>query len=128
MPEKKRILIADDDEAVLISLKRLLDFSDFEVRATTEAKDVSTIAKSFKPHLILLDLLLPELGGLEICDILNQDSQTQGIPVIILSAVGNYADIKQAYKLGVIGYVTKPYDFPKLLKEIQKAIDFKEKL
>lgn len=128
MAEKKRILIADDDEVILTSLKKLLVMSGFEVNATTNAKEVSSIVKSFKPHLILLDLLLPDLGGLEICDILNKDEETQGIPIIILSAVGNYTDIRKAYTLGVIGYITKPYEFPRLLKEIQKAIDSKEKV
>lgn len=127
MAEEKRILIADDDEVILTSLKKLLVISGFEVNTTTNAKDVSSLVKSFKPHLILLDLLIPDLGGLEICDILNKDSQTQGIPIIILSGLGNYADIRKAYQLGVIGYITKPYEFPQLLKEIQKAIDFKEK-
>ena len=127
MAEKKRILIADDDEVVLTSLKKLLVISGFEVNVTKNARDISSIVQSFKPQLILLDLLMPDLGGLEICDILNKDSQTQGIPIIILSAVGNYTDIRKAYKLGVIGYITKPYEFPQLLKEIQKAIDSKEK-
>lgn len=128
MAEKKRIFIADDDEVVLTSLKKLLLMSGFEVYATTNSKDVSSMVKSFKPDLILLDLLLPDLGGLEICDILNKDTETQGIPIIILSAVGNYTDIRKAYALGVIGYITKPYEFPRLLKEIQKAIDSKEKI
>jgi len=128
MAEKKRILIADDDEIVLTSLKKLLVISGFEVNTTTNSRSVPAIVKSFKPHLILLDLLIPDLGGLEICDILNKDSQTQGIPIIILSGLGNYADIKKAYELGVIGYITKPYEFPQLLKEIKKAIDFKEKI
>lgn len=127
MAEQKRILIVDDDEVVLTSLKKLLVISGFEVNAAANAKDVSSIAKSFKPHLILLDLLMPDLGGLEICDILNKDSQTQGIPIIVLSAVGNYTDIRKAYKLGVVGYITKPYEFPQLLKEIQEVIDSKEK-
>jgi len=127
MAEKKRILIADDDETVLISLKKLLVISGFEVNAITSSKDIMAIVKSFKPHLILLDLLIPDLGGLEICDILNKDTQTQGIPIIILSGLGDYADIKKAYQLGVIGYITKPYEFPRLLKEIQKAINSKEK-
>jgi len=128
MAEKKRILIADDDEVVLDSLKKLLVISGFEVNTTANSKEISSIVKSFKPHLILLDLLIPDVGGLEICDILNKDEQTQGIPIIILSGLGDYADIRKAYKLGVVGYITKPYEFPQLLKEIQKAIDFKEKV
>jgi len=128
MAEKKRILIADDDEVVLTSLKKLLVMSNFEVYATTNSKEVSSIVKSFKPDLILLDLLLPDLGGLEICDILNKDEETQGIPIIILSAVGDYTDIRKAYTLGVIGNITKPYEFLRLLNEIQKATDSKEKI
>ena len=126
MAETKRIFIADDDDVVLTSLKKLLDISGFEVSTTTNPKEVVSMIKAFKPHLILLDLLMPVIGGLEICEILNSDKETQSIPIIILSAVGNYTDIKHSYKLGVIGYITKPYEFPLLLKEIQKAIAFKE--
>ena len=126
MPEPKRIFIADDEEVVLDSLMKLLVMSDFEVKGTTEPREVLSMIKSFKPHLILLDLLMPHMGGLEICEILNNDQEAQGIPIIIISAIGNYTDIRMAYQLGVLGYITKPYQFPVLLKEIQKAIAFKE--
>lgn len=125
MAEKRRILIADDDEVVLTSMKKLLTLSGFEVETTANSKEVIALVKSFNPQLILLDLLMPGLGGLEICDILNKDKEIQGIPIIIISALGGYADIREAYKLGVIGYITKPYEFPRLLKEIRKAVDFK---
>ncbi len=126
MAETKRIFIADDDDVVLTSLKKLLDISGFEVSTTTNPKEIVSMIKAFKPHLILLDLLMPVIGGLEICEILNSEKETQSIPIIILSAIGNYTDIRKSYKLGVIGYITKPYEFPLLLKEIQKAIAFKE--
>jgi CheY-like chemotaxis protein len=126
MPDAKRIFIADDDEAALFSLQKLLVLSGFEVAATKNSKDAVSKIKSFKPHIILLDLIMPVLGGLEICDILNRDSQAQGIPIIIISALGGYTDIKKAYQLGVVGYFTKPYEFPELLQEIHKAIASKE--
>jgi len=126
MGQPKRIFIVDDDEAALISLEKLLNLSGYQTTAVSNPlKAVSTI-KSFKPHLILLDLLMPDLGGLEICDILSRDKETQGIPVIILSALGSYTDIRKAYQYGVVGYITKPYEFPLLLKEIQKVIALKE--
>lgn len=126
MAEKKKIFIADDDEAGLTSLKKLLELSGFEVLAVKEAKDILQKIKSFQPRIILLDMLMPNLGGLEICEMLNGDKETQGVPIMIISGLGGIADIKNAYKLGVVGYVTKPYDFKQLLDQINKAIASKE--
>jgi CheY-like chemotaxis protein len=126
MLETKRIFIADDDEAALTSLKKLLILSGFEVDATKNPKEAILKVKFFKPHIILLDLLMPALGGLEICEMLNNDKETQSIPVIITSALGGYTDIKKAYHLGVVGYFTKPYEFSQLLQEIKKNIASKE--
>ncbi|MFA5157324.1 MAG: response regulator [Candidatus Omnitrophota bacterium] len=126
MSLKKRVFIADDDEAVLTSLQRLLQLSDFEVEVTRHPKEIVDKIKAFRPDIILLDLLMPNLGGLEICEMLNSDDQTQGIPIIVISALGREEDIKRAYRLGVIGYFVKPYDFNDLLKEIRRTIAYKE--
>jgi DNA-binding response OmpR family regulator len=126
MSNKKRIFIADDDEVILTSLKKLLVLSGFEVETTQKAKDIISKIKVFKPDVILLDLVMPNLGGMEVCEMLNQDKQTCGIPIIVVSGLSKLIDQKKAYRLGVIGYFTKPYDFPKLLKEINKAIAYKE--
>lgn len=126
MSDKKRIFIADDDEAILKSLKSLLELSGFEVLTFSSARDILRSIKSFKPNIILLDMLMPNLGGLEICQMLNDDKETQGIPIVMVSALAGYADIEKAYKLGVVGYFTKPYDFSKLLQEINKVIACKE--
>ncbi|MFH0739466.1 MAG: response regulator [Candidatus Omnitrophota bacterium] len=126
MTSKKRIFIVDDDEVILESLRRLLVLAGFEVEAAKDSKEVITRIKVFKPQLILLDLLMPGMGGFEICEILNSDKQTSGIPIIILSALADPADIKRAYHLGVVGYLGKPYDFNELLKEVQKALIYKD--
>lgn len=124
--ENKKILTVDDDEVVLQSFKRLLEMSGFEVLALSSVRDILRSIKSFKPNIILLDMLMPNLGGLEICQMLNDDKETQGIPIIMVSALAGYADIEKAYKLGVVGYFIKPYDFSKLLQEINKVIASKE--
>ena len=124
--DKKRILIIDDDKVVLESLRRLLELHSYEALAVQEAGEAFSKAKSFNPDVILLDLLMPRLGGLEICEMLNSDKETRGIPIIVVSALDKEADIKKAYRLGVVGYITKPYDLNKLLQEINKAISYKQ--
>lgn len=126
MSEKKKIFIVDDDEAILLSLKKLLVLSGFDVDVTNEPREAVAKIKTFNPDVIILDLLMPHLGGLEICQMLNNDEQTQNIPVIVISALGRDEDIKKAYRLGVTGYFTKPYDFNDVLKEIKKSIGYKE--
>ena len=103
MPEKLKAFIVDDEEDALQSLKELLVLSGFEVEATSNPKEAVAKIKLFKPNIILLDLLMPVLGGLEICEMLNRDNTVQGIPVFIISALGGYSDINKAYRLGVVG-------------------------
>lgn len=128
MSDKKRIFVADDDRIVLASLRELLSQSGFSVESTYIPTEVEQKVKIFKPHLILLDLVMPQVDGFAVCEMLQNDKGTQGIPIIAISGLGNYADIERAYNLGVVAYFTKPYDFPKLLKEINRVIAYKEAL
>ena len=123
---KKKIFIADDQEDVLLLLKDFLDKHDFEVMAVKEPKNVFLSVVSYKPDLILLDLLMPDLGGFEICEILNKNLQTREIPIIIISGFGDATDIKKAYCLGAVGYLVKPFALGSLFTEITKIITNKE--
>lgn len=125
---KKRIFVVDDQEEVLSLLQDSLIGHGFEVMVCKEPKNVLTSIKSFKPDLILLDLRMPDLGGFEICEILNDDPQTHGIPIIIISGFGDLVDIKKAYKLGAVSYLVKPFSLDKLSQEVSKALANKEKL
>ena len=124
---KKRIIVIDDQEDVLSLLNDSLSGFGFEVFLCKESKNSLHSIKTFKPDVILLDLLMPNLGGFEICEILNSDPQTHGIPIIIISGFGDLVDIKKAYKLGAVGYFVKPFALSDLNKEISKAIANKEK-
>lgn len=123
----KRVFIIEDDPDSFTSLKKLLLIYGFEVDGVTAVKDdLVRVIKSFSPHIILLDLLMPRIGGIEVCQMLNADEQTQGIPIIVVSALNSDADIKKAYSLGVEDYVTKPYEISELLEKINKYIAYKE--
>lgn len=127
-PPKKRIFVVDDQEELCSLLKDYLVGAGFEVMVCQESKNVLGSIDSFKPNLILLDLLMPELGGFEICEILNNDPQTRSIPIIIISGFDDLVNIKKACKLRVAGYLVKPFSLDELSKEIFKAFMNKEKL
>ena len=123
---KKRVFIADDQEEILSMLKASLSMQGFEVLTSQEPARLIKLIKDFKPNLILLDLLMPGLDGFEICRILNNDPELQSIPIIIMSGLSDLVDIKRAYALGVVGYLTKPFDLKTAAVEIEKAIANKE--
>ena len=120
--DKKKIMIIDDEIEVCESLMNLLSLSGYEVETVNKAKEAFAKVKLFKPDLIILDLLMPEIGGFELCEIFNNDPELRKIPIIVVSALGGYTDIKRAYILGVVGYITKPYEISHLLREIKKIL------
>ncbi|MFA5096471.1 MAG: response regulator [Candidatus Omnitrophota bacterium] len=124
---KKKIFIADDQEEVLSMLKDFLSSKGYEVMGSKESRELVKSIKKFQPDLILLDLLMPDLDGFEICRILNSDPEAQAIPIIIMSGLSDLVDIQRAYKLGVVGYLTKPFDMNLVVAEIEKAIANKER-
>jgi len=123
---KKKIFVADDREEVLSMLKDLLTSKGFEVMVSMDSKQLIKLIKDFKPHLILLDLLMPDLDGFEVCRILNNDKEAQSIPIIIMSGLSDQVDIKRAYNLGVVDYLIKPFDLNTVVVQIEKAIANKE--
>ena len=123
---KKKIFVADDREEVLSMLKDFLVSKGYEVMGSKDPKQLVKSIKNFKPHLILLDLLMPDLDGFEICRILNNDPEEQTIPIIIMSGLSDLVDIKRAYTLGVVGYIVKPFDLNVVATEIEKALANKE--
>ena len=80
------------------------------------------LAKSNLPGLILLDVMLPELSGFEICKLLKADPETKPIPIIFLTARSMPAEIQQALDLGALGYLAKPFDPMALVGQINQII------
>ena len=121
--EKKRILVIDDDEHIANLIKlRLESAGEYEVKTLFEATDIIGQVRAFKPDVILLDLLMPDIGGLEACRRLNDDAVTYAIPIIVISALSKDIDKLKAYKLGIIDYIVKPFDPKFLIATIEKAI------
>lgn len=111
---RENILIVEDEKDILELIKYSLGKEGYQVTGLTSGEEALKAARLIKPDLIVLDLMLPGLDGLEICKILKNDSRTGHIPIIMLTAKGEDSDIVAGLEVGADDYVTKPFS-PKVL-------------
>lgn len=124
--EKYKILVVDDEEHIANMIKMRLEYAGkYEVKTLFNASDIINEVRAFRPDVILLDLLMPDIGGLEVCRRLNDDTIAYPIPIIVVSALSKDIDKLKAYKLGIVDYLVKPFDAQILFEVIEKAINAK---
>lgn len=124
--DKKRIMVVDDEEDFLKVLKLNLEQTgNYDVLVLSNARNIVSHVNDFKPDIILLDLLMPGVGGIEACQMLNKDPIGSRIPIIALSALEKDVDKLKAYKVGVVDYITKPVETDTIIKAVAKALKFK---
>ena len=117
------ILIVDDEISILVPLKFLLEKNSFDVALAQSGKDAFDAIAKNKPDLILLDIMLPDLDGYEIFQIIRQNPLWDDIKVICLTAKNRDVDIAKGLNLGVDAYITKPFSNADLLAEIRRLLD-----
>lgn len=116
-------MIIDDEESFALMIKmRLERAGNYEVMVLTDAKAVVKHVYDFQPDVILLDLIMPKVHGLDARDMLGNDPICRQIPVIIVSGMDQSMDKGQAYKFGAVDYIVKPVDDARLLDAVEKAI------
>ncbi len=117
--EKKRILIVDDDEniAELISLYLVKECYDTEI--VLNGEDALETFKTYQPHLVLLDIMLPGIDGYDVCREIRKDSN---VPIVMLSAKGEVFDKVLGLKIGADDYMVKPFDSNELVARVQAIL------
>ena len=118
---KERILVVEDEEDILELVRYNLSREGYQVMGVTSGEEVLKITRSEALDLIVLDLMLPGIDGLEVTKILKNDSKTQDIPIVMLTAKGDEADIVTGLELGADDYITKPFS-PRILIARIRAI------
>ena len=106
---KERILVVEDEEDILELVRYNLSREGYHVICVTSGEEVLKKKGSEALDLIVLDLMLPGIDGLEVTKILKNDSKTQDIPIVMLTAKGTEADIVTGLELGADDYITKPF-------------------
>lgn len=114
----KKILVVDDEEAIHAYLERKLSKLGYSVCIAENGEEALVLASSEQPDIILLDVKLPKLNGIEVCKRLKSSDQTKQIPIIILSAKAQSDEIAAGLKAGADRYLCKPISFPDILGEI----------
>jgi len=118
---KGLIYVVDDEEDILDLVEYNLEKERFLVERFTTGEDLLNKVKDEQPDLILLDLMLPGMDGLEVCKTLKKESEYQSIPIIMLTAKGEESDIVTGLELGADDYIPKPFS-PKVLIARVKAV------
>jgi DNA-binding response OmpR family regulator len=121
-PEKKRVLLVEDEPHMVELLKFRLVENHYEVATAGDGYAALNQVRSFKPNLVILDLMLPKIDGYTICRLLKSNEEYRLIPVMILSARSTDEDVRRGLAMGADAYMTKPYDPPALLGKIKELL------
>jgi len=122
MIRSKKILIVDDEEEFLALLRRALEERGFEVITATNAVDAGMEIAGSLPSLILMDIKMAGIDGLEACAALRRNPNTRDVSIIVISALSGEADIRKARKIGITDYFVKPIDIEKLIGRIKSIM------
>ena len=120
-----RILLVDDKPSNLAVLFETLDHFDCTVLVAQSGERGLELARSEQPDIILLDILMPGIDGYEVCRALKEDSRTQGIPVIFVSALSGELDMVKAFELGAVDYISKPIRREEVLARVGAHLTIK---
>jgi len=114
------ILIIEDDVDIVELIRFNLQSKEYPVRIALNGAEglMASMDQAERPSLILMDLLLPEMNGLEICRRLRREKSTQSIPIIMVTAKASETDFAKAKEVGVDDYITKPFSVATLLERV----------
>lgn len=119
--KKPRILVVEDDEDARNLCVRVLGHERYEIRSV-ENGFFAGIVKEFKPDLILLDIMLPDIDGEQVCQFIRKDPSLQGIKIMAISAITDPIRIESLFAAGIDDYLAKPYKIEDLEKHTQNLL------
>ena len=118
----KRILIADDEPNIVISLEFLMQHAGYEVQSAADGAEALRDLDRFRPDLILLDIMLPLHDGFEVCQRIREDPALKHVKIVMLTAKGREVEITKGLALGADLYITKPFATRELLASVRQLL------
>jgi PAS domain S-box-containing protein len=124
-PIKATILAVDDTPANLHLLAKMLSKQAYKLRIIADCEQALSSAQAYPPDLILLDILMPQMDGYEVCSKLKADERTKNIPVIFISALNEGFDKVKAFEVGGVDYITKPFIAEEVIARVENQLRLK---
>ncbi len=119
--DKHKVLVVDDEENIIEFIKLGLRYEGFQVESASDGEQGVTLAQRINPDLVILDVMMPGIDGLEVCRRLRNNPTTKDVPILMLTAKDEVSDRIAGLRTGADDYLTKPFNFDELLERI-KAI------
>ena len=120
---KRRVLVVDDDEQIIELFLDVLSRDDrFEVKSARTGYDAGMMTEQFRPHLVLLDYMLPDINGNLVCDRIRSNPELAGTKIIVISGVVNQDEIDTLLRIGADDFVKKPFNIEKLIERMSEML------
>ena len=119
---KRRVMVVDDDPDALALMEKILSDDGFELIKVSSATEVGLKAAQLSPDLILLDFLMPEINGFEVCKALRENEMTRSIPIMAVTCLSKERDIERIFACGADEYLAKPFKVDQLLETVRELI------
>jgi len=118
---EKKILVVDDAETILM-MERMILGKSYTVVTAKDGEKALAVAASEKPDLIILDIVMPNMDGFEVCRRIKSDENTKSIPVIMVTTKGDSSNVEKGFQSGCNDYVTKPISGAELLSKVRSHL------
>lgn len=122
----KKILVIDDLPENVLLLREKLEEAGYEVISAYDGKSGLRMTEEEQPDLVMLDVMMPEIDGLEVCKLIGRNEKTSFIPIILVTAKSGAEDIKEGLEAGAFDYIKKPFNKIELLARVNSALKFSE--
>jgi len=117
-----RILIAEDEPNIVTSLEFLLQKKGYEVRVARDGEEALRLTESFRPDVVLLDVMMPIRNGFEVCRMIRDNAALASVKIVMLTARGRDAERDKGLALGADAYMTKPFSTKELLAKVEELV------
>jgi DNA-binding response OmpR family regulator len=120
------LLLVDDEPSCIQMLTSALGDTDYQLICAVKPADALNLARTRKPHLVLLDVVMPEMDGFAVCRQLRGDSATRDLPIIFLSSLQDPQDRTKGIELGAVDFITKPFDRAEVCARVRRQVELQE--